>query len=96
MNPALRLSAAALVALALGAGLGACQTRSPETTGSIGPAAARAPLDRAEVEALAVRYRENPNDLAGAMRYAQALRATDQKTQAAAASTPALAAAPCQ
>lgn len=72
------LLAGAIVAL----GMAGCQIRSPETTGSIGAAEPRA--ERQQVDALAARYAENPNDLATAMRYAQALRAGDQRTQATA------------
>ena len=82
-----RLLAAALLAL-LAAG---CQSRSPETTGSIGDSlgfgsAAREPrvVTRQDVEALGAKYREDSGDLGLAMRYAQALRATDQRPQAVA------------
>lgn len=71
-----KLIAAGLVTL-LAAG---CQSRSPETTGSIG-AARYSPRD---ADALAERYAADPNDVANAMRYAQALRATDQRAQATA------------
>ncbi|BAU91875.1 hypothetical protein MPPM_3270 [Methylorubrum populi] len=79
-----------LLALALvGLGLAGCQSRSPETTGSLGSLnpfgksrSERSP--RAEVEALAERYNADPGDARNAMRYAAALRATDQKSQAVA------------
>ena len=71
-----RLIAVALVTL-LAAG---CQSRSPETTGSIGTRG----VSRGEADALAETYAADPNDLATAMRYAQALRATDQRPQATA------------
>ena len=75
------LAAVALVAL-LAAG---CQTRSPETTGSIGGApSARDRITRADLDAIAAKYNADPSDLPLAMRYARALRATDQKTQAVA------------
>ncbi|WP_423794442.1 tetratricopeptide repeat protein [Methylobacterium durans] len=84
------LAAAILVGL-LAAG---CQSRSPETTGSIGgglsslglsasPRAERT-ISRREVEALGESYASSPNDLGNAMRYAQALRAVGQRTQAVA------------
>ncbi|CAO4169803.1 Tetratricopeptide repeat protein [Methylorubrum populi] len=79
-----RLLAAAVIGLCLAG----CQSRSPETTGSIGGLnllggrTERSP--RAEIDALAARYASDPNDIRNAMRYAEALRATDQKTQAAA------------
>lgn len=82
-----RLAAAALLAL-LAAG---CQSRSPETTGSIGGVAGFGSgsgdprtVTRRDVEALGARYAEDSTDLGLAMRYAQALRATDQKPQAVA------------
>ena len=92
LRSATRLAAAALVA----AGAAACQSRSPETTGSIattftslglgrssGGSEART-VTRRDVEAMAAKYNEDPNDLGLAMRYAQALRATDQRPQAVA------------
>lgn len=82
------IACAALLAL-LAAG---CQSRSPETTGSIGSlslpglgsATSRDRLTRREVDALGEKYASDQNDLGLAMRYAQALRATDQKPQAVA------------
>ena len=79
-----------LLALAvIGLGLAGCQSRSPETTGSIGglnllgtSRPERSP--RAEIDALAARYNSDPSYVRNAMRYAAALRATDQKSQAAA------------
>lgn len=67
-----------------------CQSRSPETTGSIGdlsPGKGRSTSDvvsRRDVESLGARYASDPSDLGLAMRYARALRATDQKPQAVA------------
>lgn len=83
-----RLAVAVLVA-ALAAG---CQSRSPETTGSIGglslPGFGRAQnpavISRREVESLGEKYAGDQNDLRLALRYAHALRATDQKPQAVA------------
>jgi Flp pilus assembly protein TadD len=77
---------AALVALAAAG----CQSRSPETTGSIGSlsglgkSATPSRITRREVESLGEKYAADQNDLALAMRYAQALRATDQRPQAVA------------
>lgn len=78
-----------LAAAVIGLGLAGCQSRSPETTGSIGgldllgmKRSERSP--RAEIDALAARYASDPKDVRNAMRYADALRATDQKSQAAA------------
>ena len=77
-SPHRRLAAAALVAL-LASG---CQTRSPETTGSI--SASTRSYGRSDVDALSARYAADPTDPRLAMRYAAALRATDQKSQAVA------------
>ncbi|MDR7037166.1 Flp pilus assembly protein TadD [Methylobacterium sp. BE186] len=82
------LAAALLVSL-LAAG---CQSRSPETTGSIGGlpslglggSGPERTISRREVEALGASYASDPNDLNTAMRYAQGLRAVGQRTQAAA------------
>ncbi|NEU10868.1 tetratricopeptide repeat protein [Methylobacterium sp. BTF04] len=70
-----------------------CQSRGgPETTGSIGgmslPSFGRPQsqgvITRREVESLGEKYAADSNDIALAVRYAQALRATNQKTQAVA------------
>ena len=75
-----------LVALIAGA-LAGCKTiGSIDTTGSIssGPRQ-RSDADwRRESEALGEKFRANPRDPDTAIRYAQALRATGQRTQAAA------------
>jgi Flp pilus assembly protein TadD len=81
--------AAVLVLGGLAAG---CQSRSPETTGSIGgialPSFGRpqtaAVIGRREVESLGEKYGADPSDVTVALRYAQALRATNQKPQAVA------------
>jgi Flp pilus assembly protein TadD len=82
------LAMAALVA-SLAAG---CQSRSPETTGSIGglslPSFGRsqnaAVIGRREVESLGEKYAADSGDVSLSLRYAQALRATNQKPQAVA------------
>lgn len=79
---------AALAAAVVALGLAGCNTRSPETTGSIGPlggpsAAAAAP-SRQDIDRLAERYNADPADGRTAMAYARALRATDQIGQASA------------
>ena len=89
------LGATALLVL-LAAG---CQSRSPETTGSIGSSAPSSlssvlgfgsgggdarRISRRDVDALGAKYAEAPNDLGIAMRYAQGLRSTGQLTQAVA------------
>jgi Flp pilus assembly protein TadD len=74
------LAAALVVAL----GLAGCNTRSPETTGSIGDLGAKASPSRKDIEVLAERYNANPGDARTAMAYARVLRATDQTSQASA------------
>ena len=76
----------ALAALMTGALAGCKTTGSSDTTGSISsPAAPRSDADwRRDSEALSARFRANPRDADNAIRYAQALRATDQRAQAAA------------
>jgi Flp pilus assembly protein TadD len=78
-------SAACIVALALM--LGGCQTASsPTATGSISstpPAHAARDL-RGDVALWAQRYNKNPQDPEAAIGYAQALRASGQRSQAAA------------
>lgn len=80
------LGMAALAALLSGALAGCKTTGSSDTTGSISsPAAPRSDADwRRDSEALSTRFRANPRDADNAIRYAQALRATDQRAQAAA------------
>src|SRR4051812_7980829 len=69
------------------AALGGCKTiGSADTTGSISTGASqRTEADwRRDSEALGERFRANPRDADVAIRYAQALRATGQRAQAAA------------
>lgn len=88
MRLPLRLAGVALLGLLASA----CQSRSPETTGSIGGFSVknfgRAPdrtvVSHGDVEALGHKYNADQNDVGLALRYAQALRATNQKAQAAA------------
>ncbi len=79
------LASTALVAL-LAAGVAACKTTGQETTGSISsPAQPRTDAEwRAETDKSEAAYRAHPEDVANAIRYAQALRATGQRTQAVA------------
>lgn len=77
-----RRLALALAFVALG--LAGCNTRSPETTGSIGELGARPTPSRQEIAALAERFNANPADGRVALAYARALRTTDQISQAAA------------
>lgn len=66
--------------------LGGCMTASlPDITGSVRNANASAEADpRASLDSLREQYRANPKDAELALRYAQALRATGQRTQAVA------------
>jgi Flp pilus assembly protein TadD len=77
-------SSVALTAL-VAAGLGGCQTMS-DITGSISPKAApnadADPHHTAEIEG--ERYRADPKNAAAALAYGQALRASGQRSQAAA------------
>jgi Flp pilus assembly protein TadD len=87
LSPRIRLvGMAALLALLSGALAGCKTTGSSDTTGSISsPAAPRSEADwRRDSDALSARFRANPRDADNAIRYAQALRATDQRAQAAA------------
>src|SRR3954463_9184587 len=83
-RPARPLAAGCVIALAL-ATSGCISTRpAPPSTGIATPLA-RADGDwRREAENWGARYRANPKDPESAIRYAQALRATGQRTQAAA------------
>ncbi len=79
-----RLFASVALSALLAAMVAGCKTTS-ETTGSI--ASATMPRGEAEwrkdVDAAGERYRKNPNDAEAAIRYAQGLRATGQRSQAA-------------
>jgi len=75
------LAAVAFTALVLA---GCKTTGSTETTDSIYPASRSEADWRRDSEALAEKFRANPRDPDNAVRYAQALRATGQRTQAAA------------
>jgi Flp pilus assembly protein TadD len=80
------LAGIAVVAL-MAAGLTGCKTMGTvDTTGSIGSASsARSEADwRNEAQALGEKFRANPRDPEVAIRYAQALRASGQRAQAAA------------
>ena len=74
------------VALIAGALAGCKTTGSVDTTGSIAPSpAARSEAEwRSEAQALGERFRADPRNADAAIRYARALRATGQRTQAAA------------
>src|SRR5688500_5342121 len=80
------LNSAALLAVV--ASLGGCMASrgNPEVTGSIGtPPAARSEAEwRRTADSAGERYRANPQNAQAALQYAQALRASGQKTQAVA------------
>jgi Flp pilus assembly protein TadD len=78
-GPAQRRALAAVAFLALA--LGGCLSKGPETTGSLAAGEAAA---RTDVQAWSARYAAKPDDRDAALGYARALRATDQKAQAAA------------
>ena len=84
---AVRLFALAATAAALALPVGGCKTTTDEViTGSLSEP--RAPTTdagwRSALETYGNRYRANPNDAQAAIAYAQALRATEQRTQAVA------------
>src|ERR1700743_334282 len=80
-----RLLASVAVTALLAAGLGGCQTMS-DITGSISPksSASAEPDARQAVEVTAERYHADPKNAEAALAYGQALRATGQRSQAAA------------
>ncbi len=80
-----RLLASAALAALLAATVAGCKTtQSQDTTGSLA-STSRSDADwRREVETWGARHRENPDDPVNAIQYAQALRATGQRAQAAA------------
>ncbi len=83
-----RLAGVALIGLLASA----CQSRSPETTGSIGGFSlknfgrtqARDVVTQRDVDNLGQKYNADQNDVGLALRYAQALKATNQRPQAVA------------
>ena len=81
-----RLRWLAAVVLIAGALAGCKTTGSVDTTGSIAPTpAARSEAEwRSEAQALGEKFRADPRNPDAAIRYARALRATGQRTQAAA------------
>jgi len=80
-----QLLASAAVAALLALSVAGCKTLGDDTTGSIGTSAPRTDADwRHALDVWGARYRANPGDPEGAMAYARALRATDQRAQAVA------------
>ena len=85
----IRLLASAAIGAALALPLAACKTTGDgDITGSIRGSEPAAPTTEAEWRRVATywgeRYRANTKDAEAAIRYAQALRATEQRAQAAA------------
>ena len=79
-----RLFASVAVAAIFAVGLCGCQTMS-DVTGSVSPKTDAPDADpRRMVEVYGERYRANPKDADAALAYGQALRATGQRSQAAA------------
>jgi Flp pilus assembly protein TadD len=80
-----RLLASVALTAILAAGLGGCQTMS-DVTGSLSPKAPASPESdqRRTVDATGERYRADPKNAEAALAYGQALRATGQRSQAAA------------
>jgi Flp pilus assembly protein TadD len=83
---AARLLASAAVVAVLALSVAGCKTTGHDITGSVGASnAPRSDADwRRSLEVWGARYRANPSDADAAMRYASALRATEQRAQAVA------------
>ena len=82
-----RLVAASLACSVLAIGLAGCQTTaSSDVTGSLGDRAEASQADdpRRDISALRERYRANPKDIAVALQYGKALRASGERSQAVA------------
>lgn len=81
-----RLSASAAALAIMAAALGGCKTtQSGDVTGSLGSKAPQSAADwRSSAERLGEQYRANPRDPDIALAFAQALRASEQRQQAAA------------
>src|SRR5581483_10611902 len=88
MSSRIRFLASAAVAVALAASVAGCKTTGTgETTGSIVRASTAPRTDaewRREADTWGARYNADPKDVQAAINYAQALRATGQRAQAAA------------
>ncbi len=84
-----RLIASAAIAIGVAMATSACTTTgSGDTTGSIGSSSSPEPRSEAdwrrELDTWADHYKESPDDPQVALRYARALRATEQRAQAVA------------
>jgi Flp pilus assembly protein TadD len=88
LRPLTRHLMQSAAAAAVASVLAGCASAPTETTGSIASAPSSAPRSEAEwrrdIDQLASQYRANPREAEVAMRYAKALRATGQRTQAVA------------
>src|SRR5262245_28924762 len=74
-----------VIAAALAAALSGCAQNRADVTGAISPNVKMSAADwKQRADSLAERYRANPSDPGVAIAYAQALRATNQYSQAAA------------
>jgi Flp pilus assembly protein TadD len=84
-SSAARFLASVAVTAVIAAGLGGCQTMS-DITGSISPksSASAEPDARQAVDVTGERYRADPKNAEAALAYGQALRASGQRSQAAA------------
>ena len=85
-NRAARWLASAAVAAVLALPMAGCKTTGDDVTGSVGSSATpRSDADwRKSLDVWGARYREDPANPEVSLRYAQALRATDQRAQAVA------------
>lgn len=83
---AARLLASSAIAVALALTVAGCKTTGNDVTGSIGSGGAtRTDSEwRGSLDELGARYRQNPDNAEAALKYAQALRATEQRAQAVA------------
>lgn len=80
-----RFLASSALAAVLALSVAGCKTTRDDVTGSFGASAPRSDAEwRSSLDRLGERYRSNPDDAEAALRYAQALRATEQRAQAVA------------
>ena len=85
--PNRRLPASAVLMALVAFTTAGCKTMQPDLTGSLSAASTQsstAPDARSSLDAWAERYRTDPNDPDISINYAQALRATGQRSQAVA------------
>ena len=92
LRPLTRHLVQSVAAAAVASVLAGCASTPTETTGSIASQSTTSPSTsarseaewRGDIDQLASQYRANPREAEAAMRYARALRATGQRTQAVA------------